>query len=305
MKDLGELTWCLGIRIVRDKPTRSILMSQDSYATRVLERMKMTDSKPVSTPLAPGTILTADPQPGDKEHEKEMKSVPYREAIGCLMYLMVCTRPDLADAVSAVSRYAANPHWHHWVAVKHILRYLNGTKNLALQLGRMEITNVHGYSDSDYAADRATRRLQTGYLFQIGSSTITWNSKRQTTVALSSCEAEYMALCQAAREAMWLRELLCEIGRPQKAITIHEDNQGAIAVSKNPEHHSRMKHVDVRYHYVRERVNDGSIKIDYLQTSKMVADALTKPLPREKFQWCRDAMGLVPVNPKKLKDSKK
>ena len=148
-----------------------------------------------------------------------------------------------------------------------------------------------GYADADWANDKETRRSVTGYVFMYAGGPITWESKTQRTVALSSTEAEYMSLSESAREATWLRLLLNDMNEKQKgSVTIYEDNQGAIALNQNPEHHKRNKHIDGRYHYCREKVEHGEIAVTYLRTDMMVADALTKALPAEKFCRFRDKL---------------
>lgn len=197
------------------------------------------------------------------------------------MYAMLGTRPDIAFAVSVVSRHASNPDSLHWQAVKRIFRYLKGSLKLQLTFrGPLQVLSV--YSDADWAGDHDTRRSTSGFLFNIGSGAISWSAKRQPTVALSSCEAEYMGQTQATKEAIWLKSLLAQLdsslAKGVHAVIIHCDNQRAIALAKNPESHARSKHIDIQWHYQCERIEDGSVEFSYIPTEEQIADGLTKAL---------------------------
>ena len=231
-------------------------LSQTAYVDKVLEDLGMANSHAVKIPMDPGCKL--EPAPPEHNATSELRQL-YQSAVGSLIYLMLCTRPDISFAVSSVSSYAANPTEVHWKAVKHILRYLSGTRNWVLVYQGM-LTRLLGYTDSDWAGDIATRRSTAGYLFNIGSAAISWSSKRQPTVALSSCEAEYMGQTQAAKEAVWLRKLLNQINPTEdaQATIIFGDNQGAIALTKNDQFHARTKHVDIQHHYIRETVANAT-----------------------------------------------
>ena len=296
MKDLGELHFFLGIHIERNRAERSITLSQTSYIDDVLARFGMVDCRPTATPMDPGLILVAAEKEATTDEAKQMKAVPYLAAVGSLMYVMLGTRPDLAFAVGVVSRYSSDPRPEHWTAVKRILRYLKGTRDVVLRyIGGTTATPV-GYSDSDWGSDRETRRSTTGYIFMISNAAVTWQSKRQPTVALSSTEAEYMAACQAAREAVWLRALLKDLGYPQHDATVlYGDNQGCLALAKNPTLHARTKHIEMRHHFIRERIESGEIRQVYCSTEDMVADGLTKALARDKHETSANAMGLVGI----------
>ena len=303
MDDLGPLGYILGLRVVRDRPSRVLYLVQDAYIERVLERFGMADCVAVATPMTPGAPLQQVPLESDLSHVEWMKeSCPYRSAIGCLMYAMVGSRPDIAVAVGVLSRYLENPLWHHWVAVKRVLRYLRGTSSYGLMLGEggMELSS---WSDSDWAGDVDTRRSTSGYVLQLGSSTVSWSSKRQEIVALSSTEAEYIALTRTAQEVLWMGGVLSELGYEPEVVpvVVRGDNQGALALAKNPEFHPRTKHIAVRYHWIRDLVKAGMIEVQYVPTALMLADMLTKPLERVKFEQARRRMGIVNVQVPKTK----
>ncbi|KAH9803716.1 hypothetical protein KPL71_001892 [Citrus sinensis] len=200
--------------------------------------------------------------------------------------------PDIAQAVGAVSRYMANPGGEHWIAVKRILRYIRGTSDVALCYGESEFT-VRGYVDSDFARDLDKRKSTTGYVFTLAGATVSWVSKLQTVVALSTTEAEYMAATQACKEAIWIQRLLEELEHGQEKISVFCDSQSALHFARNPAFHSRTKHIGVQYHFVREVVEDGSVDLQKIHTKENLADVLTKPINTDKFVSSRSSYGLA------------
>lgn len=281
LDDLGEVDTYLGVQIHRDLVRRTIALSVEHKINALLRDFNMTDCKPVSTPLNPSVTLCASMSPSTPTEIDTMSNVPYRSAVGALLYLAVVARPDISAAVGTVARYQLNPGMAHWTAVKRILRYLKGTANTCLIYNGNQGTELVGFSDSDWAGCIDTRRSTTGYVFIMGGAAITWQSKRQPSTALSSMEAEYMALAAAAQEAIWLRRILIDLGVDQQHPTvINEDNQGCISFTGAQKHHSRAKHIDIRYNFIREAITDGEIKIVYCPTEKMIADILTKSIPK-------------------------
>ena len=220
----------------------------------------------------------------------------YQQAIGCLTYAATTTRPDIAAAVGILSQFMSTPSLDHWMGVKRILRYIKGSLHYGLRFYADDNSKdgLIGYTDADWAGDLDTRRSTSGYAFFLGNSVISWLSKRQITVAKSSTEAEYVALSCATQEAIWLRRLLDDIHFGDESPTvIYEDNQGAIELSKNPRHHNRVKHIDIAFHFARERVASGEINVEYCPTEQMIADIMTKPLPRDKFENFRLLLGVT------------
>ena len=293
--DLGKAHFFLGIEIVRTPGT--IILNQAAYTQKVLERFQQENSHPVSTPLNPGLKLVDTEEPAEDE-------TIYRSLLRSLMYLMLCTRPDIAFAVRALSKLSSNPMKSHMLAARHLLKYINKTALLSLHLGPFESTSLRPilYSDADWAGDPETRRSTGGYVCIITDpsthkATVSWSSKKQQTIALSSTEAEYMALTQAAKEAIWVGRFLAELSgnlehTSPKAITVYADNQGSLALAHNREFHARTKHIAIREHYIREKVDEGDIVLKYLATGDMVADCLTKSLSREKVETFRKVMGI-------------
>lgn len=244
--------------------------------------------------MAAGTKLTKSMCPTTPDAISEMKDTPYREAVGVLLYISLSTRPDISNAVTTVSRFNNNPGPQHWKAIKRILRYLQGTKSLGITFTRpdpLEAPIIIGFADADYAGDSDTRRSTTGYVFKLANGPVSWTSKLQQSVALSTSEAEYMSAGAATQEALWLRSLLSELGYHQRDPTVLlEDNQGCIAMSLNSGNHKRTKHIDVRHHFIRDQVHANNIILKYLPTDKMTADILTKPLQPCKFKCLRSAI---------------
>ena len=189
-----------------------------------------------------------------------MKKTPYASTVGSIMYDMTCTRPDIAHAMRVVSRYMSNPGKQHWEAVKWILRYLRGTKDRVLCFKGKGL-ELHGYVDSDLAGDLDRRKSTTGYVFTMGGTTVTWASKLQKVVALSTIEAEYIAMTEASKEMVWLQNFLFELGKGRNNSVLHSDSQSTIHLAKNPAFHSRTKHVELKYHYIRELLEKGTLQL--------------------------------------------
>jgi hypothetical protein len=280
MEDMGEASYALGIKISRDRAARTLTISQGAYILDVLTRFDMQDSRPVSTPME--AKLKLEPATAATELDATGKT-RYQSAVGALLHAARATRPDISFAVTALSQFCKGPTEAHWQAVKRVFRYLRGTVDHGLTYkgtgSPREPPVLHGYCDSDYAEDETDRRSVTGYTFILSGAAISWASRKQPTVAHSSTEAEYMAASDAAKEAVWWRLFLSCLGYPMDdATSILSDNQGSIALSKNPEGHRRVKHIGVRHHYIREQVAKGALTLDYVSTTKMAADVLTKAL---------------------------
>ena len=220
-----------------------------------------------------------------------MAKVPYASAIGSLMYAMVSTRPDIAQAVGVVSRFMNNPGKEHWEAVKWILRYLVGTVDVGLCYGGSKI-KLQGYVDSDLAGDIDSRRSTTGYVFTLGSAAVSWISQLQKIVSISTTEAEYVVATEACKKMVWMQGFMEELGKKQADCKLYSDSQSAIHLAKNSAFHSRTKHIDIRYHFIRSLLEDGSIALEKIHTSENPADMLTKAVTREKLKLCSALIGL-------------
>jgi hypothetical protein len=257
----------------------------------------MQECKPVKVPIPVGVKLSADQCPKTHEEEEDMSRVPYASAVGSLMYAMVCTRPDIAHALGVLSRYMSKPGKEHWTTVKRVFRYLHGTTSYGLcYKGRPRldrVVDIHGFVDADWVGDLDRRRSISGYVFNLFGGAISWMSKRQAVVALSTTESEYMAATHASKEAVWLQRLCSGIGLVQEVVRIECDNQSEIFLAKNPAYHSKTKHIDVQYHFVRDMIEEKKVSLMKVDTLKNVADSLTKSMSIEKFSWCRGSMGIV------------
>ena len=284
MKDMGRLHYCLGVNIVFGH--NCVWLHQQQYITLMLRKFGLTDANTVNTPANCNVKLVKD------DHvSKSTDPVEYQSMVGSLLHITMSTRPDIAQAVGAVSKFCSNPTEAHKTAVKRIFRYLKKTINLVLKYCKDE-DPVMGYSDADFGGDLDDKHSTTGNVFLLAGGAISWLSKKQAVVALSTSEAEYVALSMAAQEAAWFQKLFADLPMPTKAIVIKEDNQGAIALARNPVSHSRTKHIDIRFHFIREAQEQESIDIEYCPTYEMVADLLTKPIPRGQFEKLRTLMGL-------------
>jgi hypothetical protein len=270
-----------------------VSLDQERYIEIMLEKYNMQNSYPVRTPGEAGLRLSTKHQPGTQEETEEMTRKPYRQLVGSLNFASTCTRPDIAASTSEVGTFLENPGNTHWGAAKRILRYLKGSrKNKLVYKNTDGPTTLVGYTDSDWAGDVDKRRSRTGYIFYLSGAPVSWSSRLQKCAALSSCEAEYVAACAATQEAMWLRGFLEELGFPQTGpTTILEDNQGTICVSEREGDNERTKHIDIKYHYTRERVAEGDVKLKYIPTKKNTADILTKPLQMATFEELMKLMG--------------
>lgn len=285
MTDLGKLSNYLALEV--DQRKDYIEIKQTSYAKTVLERAGMKDCNPVKYPFDPKSQLSKDEE-GNPVNPTEFKSI-----VGGLRY-MVHTRPEIAYVVGIVSRYMERPTVLHLNAFKRILRYLEGTLEFGLVYSRGTGNYLlSGFFDSDMAGSIHDRKSTGGLLFYLNESLITWVSQKQRCVALSSCEAEFMAATTAACQGIWLRKLLSYITYVGIGpVVIYVDNRSAIDLAKNPVFHGHNKHIDLRFHYIRECVERGDIIIKHVCSEKQHADVLTKPMTTVKFEQMRQLLGV-------------
>ena len=288
----GQMDYYVGFQVHRDPVTHTILINQARYITDIIQRFQLENANPVTTPADTHVSLQASLGPDDLPLPP---TIPYREAVGCLMYAMILTRPDIAFTVSRVAKFTSNPHHSHWTAVKRIFRYLLGTVNLGISYyGTSQDLSLRGYCDADYAGDQDDRKSRTGYMFLLANGAVAWCSKRQGCTADSATEAEFVAMAESVKEALWLRRLLHSLGFPSSTPTpIFSDNQGAIQLVKNPKFHKRTKHIETKYYLIREKYELKQVDVFYINTKQQLADTLTKPLSGEVFQHLRNLQGLL------------
>ncbi|TFY74098.1 hypothetical protein EWM64_g9914 [Hericium alpestre] len=296
--ELGPVSWLVGLAVARDRVARTVTITQTALVDSVITQFGLQDAHPVSTPLDPNVHLTHADCPSDDASRAEMSIIPYRELIGSLMYLAIGSRPDIAHAVQHLSQFNANPGHNHWHGAKHVARYLKGTRTHGLVLGGLQPLALSGFSDASFGGQpgpAGARRSISGFVFTLGSGAISWSSKRQPVTALSTCESEYAAAAHAAREALWLCNILTLLDFPPPGpVPIACDNQSAIRLTHEQSSHCRSKYFDLDHHFLRDRITLGHISVHYVPTHEMTADILTKTLTRAPHVKFRSALGLAP-----------
>ncbi|KAL2642786.1 hypothetical protein R1flu_010373 [Riccia fluitans] len=300
MKDLDPAKSILGMEIHKDAKDGMLWLTQGKYARKLLERFNMFDAKLVDTPLVNHFKhqLSTTFCPLDATEKGLMSKVPYESAIGSLMYFMVYTRPDIAYALGKVSKYMMNPGKVHWEAVKWILQYIKGTMGYGLLFDAhsYQARTLVGYVDSDYAQDLDTRQSTMGYVMTLGRGCIMRRSVLQKCETLSSTEAEYVAITKAAKEAIWLGRLSSEMGLPQGCVNLYCDNQSILYLVVNQIMSSKIKHIDVRYHVIKQVVYEGKVKLQKIVDILNPADGFTKYIPLESFNTHCAKLKILPMD---------
>jgi ATP-binding cassette subfamily B (MDR/TAP) protein 1 len=262
-----------------------LFLSQQNYTKKVLQRFNMHDAKSISTPITPHFKLSTAQCPSIDQEIEYMLRVSYSSVVGSLMYAMVCSRPDLLYAMCLVSRYMSNPGKEYYRVVQCIFRYLRGTADSCLKFGRTD-KGLIGYVDSDYATDLDRRRSLTSYVFTVGNCAVSWKATLQSVVALSTTEAEYMAISEACKKLIWLKELCAELCGVDYCINLYYDSQSAIYLTKDHMFHERTKHIDIKYYFIRDVIEEGKLKVCKISTYDNPADMMTKSIPVSKFKLC-------------------
>jgi hypothetical protein len=289
LKDLGDLHYFLGIEV--KKVCNGILLTQQKYISDLLNRVGMESCKPMNTPMSSVDKLSV--YDGDPLGPKDITE--YRSIVGALQYLTL-TRPDISFAVNKVCQFLHKPTTVHWSAVKRILRYLQHTIGMGLRIRKSLSTLVGAFSDADWAGCSDDRRSTGGFAVFLGSNLISWTARKQATVSRSSTEAEYKSLANATAEVMWVQTLLKELGvKGPKFARLWCDNLGATYLSANPVFHARTKHIEVDFHFVREKVAQGLLQIRFISTKDQVADGFTKPIPVKELERFRHNLNLDKV----------
>jgi len=282
IKDVGKNEYFLGTRIQQDIEKGTIRLTQRPYWEHVLNRFNLTDVPLRNTPLPVGIVLDRNMSPKTESEKGEMSDKPYRPVLGSIMWGQLATRPDLSFTVSLLSRFQANPGIEHWKALLHVVGYVRNTIDYGLTYSRDADLTPLAYVDADYGGCRDTRRSTSGYVFTMAGGAVTWSSKRQATVALSTVEAEYVAMSRCAQQMVWMQTWLDEVDIAHKLPGIIKgDSRGAMALAKNTKDHGKVKHIDICHHYLRELVKSGSILYEQIPSADNVADLFTKPLSRD------------------------
>lgn len=285
-KDLGNSVWMLGMRITRDRNKRTIILDQETYITKTLEKFEMSECKIASTPEQLNASITTDT---DNNLDTPTDQHLFMQIAGTLLYGGSSTRLDIAHATQSLCTRVHSPVQRDMVAAKRVLRYLAGTKSIGLMFDGNAVpygsgVTIESYCDADWANDRDDRKSISGWIVTVNKTAIAWSSKKQRTVSLSTCEAELYSLCEAVKEILWLHGMLLELGlKVNTPITVHCDNQSTVLISKNGVKNERTKHIDVRYNFIKDVCTLGTIVPKWVPTTEQLADILTKPLSRELF----------------------
>jgi len=296
MKDLGEASYVLGIEIHRDRSNGILGLSQKIYIEKVLKKYNMHKCSASPAPIVKGDKFGTFQCPKNEYEVVQMKNIPYASAVGSIMYAQVCTRPDLAFITGMLGRYQSNPGIDHWKAVKKALRYIQGTKDLMLTYKRSDNLEVIGYLDADFAGCVDTKKSTSGYIFTLAGGAISWKSSKQTVTASSTMQAEFVACYEATGQATWLKNFipgLRVVDSISGPLTLYCDNQLAVLYSSNNKSSGAAKHIDIKYHVVKDRIQDQTISLKYINTKFMLADPLTKGLPPSIFSDHVAGMDLV------------
>ncbi|KAK4594922.1 hypothetical protein RGQ29_018597 [Quercus rubra] len=269
-------------------------LSQARYIDKVLEWFSMQNSKKGLLPFRHGVPLSDNQRPKTREEVDMMRQVPYASAVGSLMYVMLCTRPDICYSIGIVNRYQSNPRPKHWQAVKHILKYLRRMRDYML-IYRFEDLILISYTDSDFQSDLDFRKSISGCVFTLGGGAISWRGVKQSCIADSTMEAEYVATCEAAKEAVWLKKFLSDLGvmrMEQVPITLFCNNSGVVVQSKDPRNHKKGKHIKRKYHIIRDIVARGDVVVAKIENANNLEYPFTKALPQKTFESHLEGMGV-------------
>lgn len=290
MSDLGKLTYFLGMEFT--EVAEGLVMHQKKYASDILKRFNMMSCNPSSSPAETNVKLVMN------EDEEPVNPTLFKQIVGSLRYLCN-SRPDIAYAVGIISRFMSEPRVSHLLAAKRVMRYIKGTLQYGILFPKClndSSMELMAYSVADWCGDRQDRKSTSGYLFKFMNAPISWCAKKQPVVALSTCESEYIAGCMAACQAIWLENILkemeIEVSRP---IELLIDNKSAISLARNPVLHGRSKHIEAKFHFLREQVNKGALQIVHCSTELQLADIFTKALKFDRFIKLRSLIGMKEV----------
>ncbi|MDR3547533.1 MAG: reverse transcriptase domain-containing protein [Candidatus Pacebacteria bacterium] len=317
MKDLGAAKLVLGMRVTRDRDAKTLKLDQEVYIRKLLESCHMEDCIKAETPEVQGGALSAEASDsgnaaGLSQDATDASSLDldlddimtlrYGSVVGSLLYAAISTRPDISHAVGVLTQFISNPLPAHWHAAKRVLRYLQGTAELGLTFrgdssnGSKSTANPSlqlgpAYADANWAGDINDRKSTSGLLVKLNGGLVSWKSKKQAVVALSSAEAEYIAAGEAVKEILWLRQLLGEMSFPQAVdapTLLRGDNKSALAIAQSNLSNARTKHIDIRHHFIRDQIREGKVALEWVSTAEQEADIFTKALGKHPFCTFRD-----------------
>lgn len=291
--DLGACTYFIGMKV--DRTEQGIFLSQRPFAEKIVELSGMSKAKPTDAPLTLSHPLYKEKRDLSKDEVAAMKNVPYRQVLGSLLFLATRTRPDLSTAVSMLGKYQQAPMVEHWKSMKSVIRYLIGTMSYGLFLPAGQEALLEAWSDADWARDHHKRRSRSGYLVTVAGGPVVWASRLQSLTAQSTTEAEFISMAHCVREIHWIRTMLTELGVSQKGPTVvHQDNLGTISWTNEVQGLRKVKHIGIRYHYVRDAVDARAIEVEYVPSTENKADGLTKVLVTSPFKMFRRQLNCLP-----------
>lgn len=271
------------------KDNDGFLIRQKQFIGKTLEKYNLQDAKPAKYPLEPSYGKTESPPMRDNKE--------YQSLIGSLLYIAVNTRPDIAASIAILSQKTSNPSQEDWNELKRVVKYLKGTAEMFLKLNNdisLEEKSLIGFADANWAESRIDRKSNSGYVFMLNGGCVSWACRKQTCVSLSTTEAEFIALSESAKEATWIRNLLIDLQYSQELpTTIYEDNQSCLNLIKDERLSNRSKHIDTKFHFVKDYIMKGIITCKYCPSEEMLADMLTKPLSGSKLKYFREKSGIV------------
>jgi len=300
IKDMGECNWILNMKVIRNRVQRTITLSQQAYVERILKQFALHDNRTVHTPMDSNHLLwkTMDNYKYDVIPLTKEENELYRSLVGALLYLANTTRIDITYAVGQLCRYTSKACVHHIAAAKRVLKYLKDTPDLCMIFGQngstFTVPKIEAYCDSDWAGDKVDGKSTTGCVIRFNGDVMNWLSKKQTSVAMSTAEAEYIAAGEAVKELLWYRSWISEVFHESPIGIVHCDNTAAISLTDNDTIHDRSKHIRLRYHFIRDEISKKHISIRWIKTIKQQADILTKPLEGAQFTRIRDKLLSLP-----------
>ena len=284
MSMMGELTYFLGLQIKQTE--EGIFVHQTKYSRDLLKKFDMEDCKPIATPMPTTSSLGPD-EDGEMVDQRD-----YRSMIDSLLYL-TASRPDIHFSVCLCARFQASPRASHLQAVKRILRYIKSTTEFGIWYSRSSALSIRAFSDADFAGCKIDRKSTSGTCHFLGTSLVSWSSRKQSSVAQSTAEAEYVAAASACSQVLWMVSTLRDFGLSFSSVPLLCDNTSAINIAKNPVQHSRTKHIEIRYHFLRDNVEKGNISLEFVESESQLADIFTKPLDRARFEKLRGELGVI------------
>ena len=287
MKDMGDASYVLSIKIFRDKHNGILGLSQGTYINRILERFRMKDCSTSVTPIMKVYRFNLNQCPKHDIEKEQMKNIPYALVVGSIMHVQVYNRPDIAFVVSMLGRYQSNPGMDHWRATNKVLRYLQGTKEYMLMYKRTDNLEIIGYSNSNFAGCVDSRKSISGYIFMFAGGNVSWRSAKQTLIATSIMEAEVVSCFEATSHGVWMKSFIYGlriVDSISKPLKVFCNNSTAVFLAKNNKSGNRNKHIDIKYLAIKERVKDKTVVIEHVNTELTIVDPLTKGMPPSKFK---------------------